>query len=82
MDPAQLLQLVIDKAGKLREVGVLRVRLEGLAFDLAAKEPRIEESDEDIDTSDDTSDPFNDPTTYGGGYVPGFKRRPHEEHGR
>jgi hypothetical protein len=83
-DPSQLLDVVISKARQLREVGVLRVRLEGLSFDLAPREMRVEEEDDDrdLDMSDDTSDPFNDPTTYGGGRVPGFRRRPHEEHGR
>lgn len=81
-DPAQLLDVVIAKARQLREAGVLRVRLEGLSFDLAAKEPIVLEAgegEEEIDEADD-ADPFNDPATYGG-RVPGFKRRMHEEHG-
>ena len=83
MTPADLLDVVIDKARKLREAGVLRVRIEGLAFDLAPP-PQIlvedEAGDEELEEFEDPN-PLNDPTTFGG-QVPGFKRRPHEEHGR
>jgi hypothetical protein len=80
MEPAQLLDVVISKARQLREVGVLRVQIEGLAFDLAPAEPQEQEVEEIVDAIDD-SDPFNDPTTFGG-RVPGFRRREHEEHQR
>jgi hypothetical protein len=76
---AQLLDVVIAKARQLREAGVLRVQLDGLAFDLAPIAPAIEDSDDDLLLDVDEPDPFNDPATYGG-HVPGFRRREHEEH--
>ena len=79
MDAAQLLDVVIAKAQKLRDAGVLRVRLEGLAFDLAPPEPTVDADDdgEQLDEIGD-ADPFKDPATYGG-RVPGFRRREQQE---
>lgn len=78
---AQLLDLLIDRAPKLREAGVMRVELEGLCLVLAPPEQMLddrEERDEDIEHAD----PLQDPATFPGGRVPGYRRRPHEEHHR
>lgn len=78
-----LLEVVIEKARRLREAGVLRVRLhdDGLSFDLAPAGALHVDDDEEEEEPEDTDDPdpFKDPATYGG-VVPGLPRRPREEH--
>lgn len=80
---AQLLDLLIDRAPKLREAGVLRVQLEGLlSFELAPVAPEIDDGEDRQPENYEHSDPLQDPATFPGGHVPGFRRRPHEEHHR
>lgn len=73
---AELLQLLIEQAPKLRKAGVLKVDLECLSFELLPPEPeappaRASNDDED----DEPRDAFHDPDTYGGRRVPGNPRK-------
>lgn len=72
---AELLDLVIDRAKKMRDAGMLEVGLgEGVYVklapaELAPDETDVEEDDEDVDVLDD-------PRTYGRMHgVPGKKRK-------
>lgn len=73
---ADLLQLLIEQAPKLRKAGVAKVDLGGLAFELRPPDPEIvpagsAQGDED----DDRRDALHDPDTFGGRRVPGNQRR-------
>ncbi len=74
---ADLLQLVIDKAPKLREVGVASVDLEDIKFELhplePAPAPTVARGDDDDE--DESRDPLHDRDTFGGRRVPGNTRR-------
>ncbi len=71
LTPAELLDLIVEKAANLRRVGVLELGFGGVTLKLAPhEEPAAEVDLEDVE---DRSDPMNDPTTFGG-RVPGFSR--------
>lgn len=72
MTAAELLELLIEQAPKLRVAGVSKVALEGLSFELLPAEPEVPEQDDNKD--DKPPDPFHDPATFGG-RVPGNQRR-------
>jgi hypothetical protein len=64
-DAKALLDLIIDRAPKLREVGVTRVAIEGASFDLAPTEPAAAIADDDGDILDEELNPLDDPATFG-----------------
>lgn len=72
---AELLQLVIDQAPKLREVGVSSVELEGVKFALRPLEPAAAPTRDDNEEDAERRDPLHDPDTFGGRRVPGNTRR-------
>ncbi len=71
---AELLQLVIDKAPKLREVGVSSVQIDGVAFGLRPLEPPPAEPADDDDEDERPRGPLHDRDTFGGRRVPGNSR--------
>lgn len=75
---SDILDVIIGRAPKLREAGVLRVNIDGMAFDLAPSEQAAED-DDGTRSSDEEADPFEDPATYGGRPPPGYRRREREE---
>jgi hypothetical protein len=79
---AALLDLLVERAPGLREVGVRRVELAGLAFELAEPRLTLEQgpSRADVQLADEM-DPLMDPATYGrsDGRVPGFTRPERDE---
>jgi hypothetical protein len=72
--PAELIELIIESAPKLRDAGVVgRVELTGVAsFELAAPAPPDLADDDDV--AGDELDVLDDPDTYGG-RVPRRSRR-------
>ena len=77
--PAELLELLIASAEKLRGAGVLRVEIDGLKAELAPAAPAITTGkhpgrDAAPDPSTDPVNPFMDPATYGlVDTIPGFQ---------
>lgn len=71
---AELLQLLIEQAPKLRKVGVAKVDLECISFVLRSEEPEPAPA---ITTENDEEpvDPLHDEATFGGRRVPGNPRR-------
>lgn len=77
LQPAEWLELIIEKAPQLRSAGVTSVELDGVCVELAPQEPDypqvawkgFQESEEE------TAHPLNDPSTYGlrdGSQLPGY----------
>lgn len=90
---AALLDLVIDRAPRLRAAGVTHLQLDGFAVTLAPADAPlstsaigidVQPSRRDDDPADEDTgtrrpgDPLGDPATYAGGRVPGFRRPPKE----
>lgn len=76
--PAELLDLLVERADRLRAAGVLRLELEGLKVELAPAAPTIDPNkrrDAEPEPAEDDVDPFRDPATFGlRAGVPGFTR--------
>ena len=73
---AELLDLLIDRAPKLRSAGYSKVALDGMSFELRAPEPEVQPSgNAHNDEDDDRRDALHDPDTFGGRRVPGNQRR-------
>lgn len=71
---AELLDLIADKAKRLRNEGILEVAVDGLSFKLAPAEPP-ESSGDDAEEEVELG-VFEDPATYGRTKtVPGRKRK-------
>jgi hypothetical protein len=72
---AELLDLIIERAPRLRSAGVRAVEIENVSFDLAPADPP--DVSIDIDDEDDAPrDALHDPHTYGRRKrVPGRQRR-------
>jgi hypothetical protein len=74
LPPAELLDLVIEKAEALRRVGVLELELAGCSLKLAPFEAEAPASTEEPAHVGHV-DPLSDPRTFGlHGQVPGFER--------
>jgi hypothetical protein len=74
---AELLDLIIDRAPKLRELGITHVELEQLSVTLAPHEPEASGEDEDDDVEPPRGGMY-DPMTYGlppGSKPPGKARK-------
>jgi hypothetical protein len=70
---AELLDLIIDRAPKLRAAGVSHVALDGASFSLVPQETAAAPVDDDGDG--ESPDPLNDPATFGRTKsVPGQRR--------
>lgn len=76
MTASDLLTLIVERAPKLREAGVLSVEVEGLKATLAPiQAPEVESGDE---TPEEQFDVLSDPATFGhtdAERVPGRRRR-------
>ena len=78
-----MMNLIVEFAPALREAGALRVKCEGIEFDLS---PASEREAVGV-TPDETDaiDPLNDPTTYGidprtiDATAPGYRKRRSDE---
>lgn len=71
LNPAEWLDLLIDRAPALRASGVLEVELDGCAVKLA---PHVaDEHGEEAGEGAWSPDPLKDPATFGG-VLPGFDR--------
>jgi hypothetical protein len=65
--PTELLDLIIDRAPKLRAAGVLHVTIEGLGFSLDPGSNAASDDKEVALEDDDDLNPLDDPRTYGRG---------------
>lgn len=74
-EAAELLQLLIEQAPKLRDAGVAKVQLDGFAFELRPKEPEPDSTSDGEPVADQPIDPFHDEATFGGRRIPGKQRR-------
>lgn len=75
---AELLQLLIEQAPKLRAAGVgPRVELDGIKFDLLPLEPEVSNADAGGDEAEEEKpgNPFFDKDTFGRRSVPGETKR-------
>lgn len=74
-DPAAVLDLIEERAPKLRAAGVIgKVTIEGVAsFEIAANEPAAPMDDDEEDDTD--RDPLDDPDTFGTNRLPRLRRR-------
>ncbi len=82
-EAAELIDLIAERAPKLRDAGVRRLRLEDLELELAPPEVEVAgDADDDEDEQQrEPRHPFYDPATFGRRRgVPG--RKPGEENGR
>ena len=78
---AELLQLLIEQAPKLREAGVAKVDLECISFELLPLEPAPTPSKatDDDDEDEKPRDALYDKDTFGGRRIPGNSRRERAE---
>ena len=66
MTPAEMLDLIISYASKLRAAGVTQVSLDGASFMLAGAEQIADAKvDQAVVDDDDDLNPLDDPRTYG-----------------
>jgi len=74
---AELLDLLIDRAPKLRKAGYRKVSLENaISFELEPLEPEAPPAAANAgDDQAEPSDPFHDPDTFGRTRVPGNQKR-------
>lgn len=81
MDPAEMVEMLIEKAEALRKAGVTRLKLGDteVVFDPYVPEPKTEQVDPELDRmiASESYDPLKSSSTFIGGRVPGY-RKPRE----
>lgn len=74
-EAAEIIDLLINRAPKLRAAGVLELDLGDFAVTLRSLEP---DAEPEAPVVEETKNMWNDPATYGGGVVPGTTRKEHK----
>lgn len=76
MNARDAIELLLDKAGALREAGVRRLEVPG-AFSADLDKPDEPEMLVEEEAQQEYTDPLDDPSTFGG-FVPGIRRHDEE----
>lgn len=62
---AEILDMIIDRAPRLRAAGIPHVNIEGISFEVAGDPAPPKPADDQVSDDDDDLNPLEDPTTFG-----------------